>query len=907
MGLLSRGRSLWRVLRRRTDFEWEMEEEFRFHVERRAEDLEATGLTPLEALRRARLEFGSKERHKASGREARGLRPFEELRIEARYAARSLGRSPGFTVAAVLLLALGVGVNSAAFSVLSANLLRPLPFPDAGSLVVVHQVRTSPGSDPVPLRWSYPQFEALRSELSTLGGLAAYYADDVNLAGGAGGPARVRAEMVSASYLSLLGVRPAPGRGFAPPEDSVPGAHPVVILGHDLWLGHFGADPGIVGAGIELNEVMLTVIGVAPPGFRGLTGEADLWFPQAMAPEVSFPDQLTSSQLFHSVVGRLAPGVTVEEARAEMATVGAAAAAGVRGTVEPAGGEVWSASLLPLDEARRDATALRAQLVLAGAAALVLLMALVNLSGLLLARATARAREAAVRAALGAGRFRLLRHGAVEGGLLGVAGGAIGLLLALWSTRALVALAPEHLGGAPPRFAMLASFAEPSMDWRVAGFAVTLSLAAGALAGVIPALRAAPGDLGRALRAGARGSSLGVGSLRRPTVLSATAIAQVALALVLLMGAGLLLQGFQRLRSLDPGFDPSGVVTFRISPAYPEFQGSAAAPLLERVLEQIEAVPGVRSASVSLCTPYTRCSSTPLYMDGRTGAGQPPIVGRHYVGPDHFRVLGIPLLHGRALTPDDRAGRPRVAVINETAARRFWPGANPIGERVRFGGGGGFASPDSLTEIVGVVGDVRYGFPGEPHWPDFYTSYLQFTWPYTAVLVRAAGDPTALVPALRAAVLEVNPNLPIYDVRTMHERAAEAVAGERAAVLALTTFAALGLLLAGLGVYGIMAYTVAQRRREIGIRLALGATPAAVRRFILTQGATLTVAGLAIGAAASLGLARVLTALMADVGATGPWVAPAVVGLLLVIALFACYLPARSATRLDPVETLAVD
>jgi putative ABC transport system permease protein len=471
----------------------------------------------------------------------------------------------------------------------------------------------------------------------------------------------------------------------------------------------------------------------------------------------------------------------------------------------------------------------------------------------------------------------------------------------------LLALSPEGVGGGRPRFATVASFAEPSVDWRVIGFAAALSLAAGVLAGLIPALRGARTDLGPTLRTGARGSSVGLGSLRRPTVLSAAAVAQVALALVLLVGAGLMLQGFQRLRSVDPGFDPSGVVTFRISPPYGEYQGEAAAPLLQRVLERVEAVPGVESATVSLCTPFSRCSETPLYLAGRPAADPAPIVGRLYVGPDHFRTLRIPLVRGRALTADDRAGQPRVAVVNETAARRFWPDEDPIGQRVWFGGGGGFASPDSLTEIVGVVGDVLHASPGDAVRPDFYTSYLQFTWPYTTVLVRARGDAMTLVPALRRAVREVDANLPIYDVRTMRERAAGSLARERSATTALTLFAGLGLLLAALGVYGIMAYTVAHRRREIGIRLALGAAPPRILRFILGQGAALTTAGLAIGAAASLAMTRALPILIGEIGPVEPRILLAVVAILLLVALLACYLPARSATRVDPLETLAAD
>jgi predicted permease len=912
MSRFARAGSWWRVVSRRSTFESDMEEEFRFHLAKRAEELMAAGLAPAEARRRARVEFGSLERYKTEGREARGLRHLEELRLEIRHTARSLSRTPAFTVAAVLMLALGIGANSAVFSLISASLLRPLPFPEADRLVVLHQVHSPPGAERMFLRWSYPQFEALRSDLRTVSALAAYYADDVNLVGGRAGPERVRAEMVSASYLELLGVRPQLGRGFAPAEDSIPGMHPAAVLGHELWTRQFGADPGIVGDRITLNAVLLTVVGVAPEGFRGLTGEADLWFPQAMAPAVSYPEQLTSPQLFHSVIGRLAPGVSVDRARVDVATVGARAAeAASAATSEAASGEReasrWEASLLPLDEARRDAGVLRAHLVLAGAAAFVLLMALVNTLGLMLARSAARERESAVRAALGAGRFRLVRHGAVEGGLLGLLGGMLGVVLALVGIPGLVALAPDALGGRGPGFVQMASFAAPSMDWRVIGFAAVLSVLAGVVAGLLPALRAVRDDPGRALRTGARGSSVGVGSLRRPTVLSAAAVAQIALALVLLTGAGLMLQAFQQLRSVDPGFDPEAVITFRVTPPFGEYQGDAAAPLLERVLERIEAVPGVQSATVSLCTPFTRCSWTPLYLAGRPPADPPPEVGRHYVGPDHFRTLGIPVIRGRTLTPDDRAGRPRVAIINEAAAQRYWPGEDPIGQRVWFGGGGGFASPDSLTEVVGVVADVLYGSPGEAVRPDFYTSYLQFTWPYTTFLVRVAGDPVALVPALRQAVQEAEPNLPIHGVKTMREIADRALAGERSATAAVTVFAALGLLLAAVGIYGIMAYTVVQRRRDIGIRLALGSSPSEIRRFVLLQGVSLALAGLLIGAVASLMMTRALPSLIAGIGTVDPQISALVVGILLGVVLLACYLPARSATRVDPVESLAAD
>lgn len=904
MRLVKRIRSLVASLRRDDRLSAEMEEEFALHQELRTADLVGRGLSPEEAHRRARLEFGSPARYREEGRESRGLRHIDELRSDIRYAARSLGRSPGFAAAAILTLALGVAANAAIFSLISATLFRPLPFTDADRLVVLYQTRSG---DARPSRWSYPEFAAVREAVHSVRQLAAYYADDLNLTASATAPTRVRAEMVSASYHELLNVQPVLGRAFVPAEDGAPGARPAIMLGHALWVRAFAADPAVLGRTVSLNGVPLTVVGVAPPEFNGLSGAAEVWIPQAMAPAVYYAEQLTSPQHFHSVVGRLAPGVTLEDARAELAAAGVRAANAARLASGSEDVGPWSVTLLPLEDARRDPRSTTAQLVLAGAAFIVMLIAIVNLTGLLLARSTSRSRELAVRSALGAGRTRLLRHCLVEGAVVGASGGAVGMLLAAWSVHTLVALAPERLGGARPHFADLTSFASPAVDWRVAGFAAVIAIVAGIAAGFVPALRMSAIADPATLRQGGRGSSVSVGSMRRPTVLSVAAIAQIASALVLLVAAGMLMDGFHRLRTTDPGFTPDGVLTFRINPPESRYGGAAAAPLLERLLESVQAVPGVRHATVSLCPPYSACSSTMLYSTDRPSDDDALLVGRHYVGPQHFDVLGIPLLRGRVLNGDDRAGRPRVAVINETAARTLWPGEDPIGKRVWFGSGGGFASPDSLTEIVGIAGDVLYAAPGEPIRADFYTSYMQFTWPHTTIMVRTTGDAMALVPSLRRAVAAVDADLPIHDVRTMHQRSAEALAGERFATTAILLFAALGLLLAVLGIYGIMAYSVVQRRREIGIRMALGAPPGAMLRHILAQGGALAVAGLTMGTVAALILTRALPALLPEVGTSDPRVFAVVVPLLLAVALCACYMPARAAMRIDPVETITGD
>lgn len=899
----SRLRSLWRSARQGRRLDDDMAAEFRLHIDLRTEDLIRSGVEPREAARRARLEFGAPERYVEEGRAARGLRGLDELRTDLRYAARGLIRSPGYAVVAVLLLGLGVGANAAVFSLLSSQLLRPLPFPDADRLAVIHQTYAGAPGEWVALPWSYPEYEAVRASASGVQQMAAYTSASVNVSVGSE-PFRTSLEIVSASYLGTLGLHPFRGRDFLADED-VPGAAAVAMVSHDFWLQHLGGETDAGPRDIVINGLRFALIGVTPAGFRGLTGQAELWVLHPSAPAVYLNGYLTSDQRFISVIGRLRPDQSLENIRAELGTAGlratAAARAGMPGSEWS--GE-WGVGAIALAEARRDPASLRAQLVLAGAVFFVLLMALVNLFALLLARSSVRARETAVRGALGAGRWRIVRHAAVEGALLGVLGGAAGIALAGWSVRGLVAMSPVRDAWTAGSPAQLGSLAAPAVDWRVVAFAALLSLCAGVAACVLPVVRATRGDFVRDLRVGARGSSISVGSLRRPTVLSMATVVQVACALVLLTGAGALLQEFRRLTAHDTGFEADGVVTFRISPPDRLYGGDAAAPLLERVLSHIEAVPGVQSATVSLCPPFAQCSRASLFMEGRNGVAA--TVGRHYVGPDHFRTLGIPLLRGRAITDADRLDRPLVAVVNETAARQIWPDEDPIGQRVWFASGVG--SPDTSVEIVGVVGDVLYGRPGEEVRPDFYTPYLQFTWANTTVMVKTArGDPLQLVPALRHAVLEADPNLPIHDVQRLTSRIGDVLAAERFATLTLGVFAGLGLLLAVVGVYGIMAFAVAQRRREVGIRMALGSTPRDVQRLLVRQGAQLLAAGLLMGAVAVYWLERALPALIADVDGASHGVVLGVAALLAAAGLVACWLPARHAMAVDPATTLSAD
>ncbi|MBA2390088.1 MAG: ABC transporter permease, partial [Geodermatophilaceae bacterium] len=484
-----------RQLFRRAAAEERMAEEIRFHVEMETDKMVREGMTPGEARRRAMLAFGGVERHKEELRQGWRAPLLEDLWRDVRFAARSLRKSPGFTAAAMLTLGLGVGANTAVFGLVSATLFRALPFPQSDRLVTLYQNDEGSGQERHRIPWSYSEFTALRSSLSSLSHLAAYYAADANLSGAGDEPVRIGIEMVSASYLPALGVQPTLGRAFLPQEDSVPGAYPVVLVSHSLWERDFGADPQVLGRRILLNGVALSVMGIMPKGFRGLSGEGEVWIPHAMAPEVYFPGHLTTTEQFLNVVGRLRPGVSLEQARAEVASVGSSAAAAARQRTGAEEEGRFSMALLPLEEARRDPATVRAQLVLAGAVFFVLLIGAANLSGLLLARSVGRSREMAVRTALGAGRRHLLRQAVVESGIIGLLGGALGVLLAFWSIRVLSALAPERLGGARSRFARLDPFSTPSVDWRVIAFAGVLALATGVIAGLVPALRATRGDL----------------------------------------------------------------------------------------------------------------------------------------------------------------------------------------------------------------------------------------------------------------------------------------------------------------------------------------------------------------------------------------------------------------------------
>lgn len=817
---------------------------------------------------------------------------------DVRYALRTLRRSPGFTVTAVVILALGIGATTSMFSLLHATLFRSLPFPESDRLAAVYLTSQRPGEEVEQGRWSYPEFQALRNTTSAFESLAAFGAVGFNLTGGSQ-PGRAQGEVVSAGYFQALGAEPVLGRTFTPEEGKAPGEHPVAVISHAQWQERFGGDPEVLGREIRVNGVSLRVIGVMPRGFQGLTGPGDVWITHGMATRVTYPGQLTSHQHFLNVVGRLHEGTGLDAARAELESM-ASVLDGSWGGEHDAEAR-YAADVESLAAARVDPDVRRARLILFGAVLLLLLIAGADLAGLLLGRGLGRRRELAIRRALGSSRRRLVRQALTESTVLALLGGGVGVLLTLWVTELAAALMPATYTGSG--YGRLAQFASISVDGQVLAFALGVSLLVGLAFGLGPALRATrPGaDLSlrdRQARDGSAGSE--------SWAFSAVVVTEFALALTLLVGAGLLLETLANMKARDGSFDARGVVTFQISPhQYAPEEGPA---LLERILERISTLPGVEHASVSPCAPFMSCATRMVRPSPEVAPDADwTRARRHYVGPEHFRTLGIDLLQGRGIRPSDGAGNPNVAVVNRHFAETFWPGLDPVGRELVFQGAEmNFIGTDSTATVVGVVQDVPFGGPDEPVGLDVYTSFRQFSWPFSYFLVRAerASSAAALVPDLRRAVRQVDPELPIFDVATVEERVDRALATPRFNGWLLGAFAALALVLAGVGIYGVMSQWVARRTREMGIRQAVGAHGKDVLGMVLARGLGLALSGVAVGAVGSFFAARALASQLYGVSPVDPGVFAAAAGFLTLVALLAVYLPARRATRVDPAAVL---
>ena len=816
---------------------------------------------------------------------------------DLRYAVRTLLRMRGVAIVAILTLALGIGATTTMFSVVYALLLRPPPFADPDRLVVLFNTSVTPRDGLQRLRWSMPNITELGRAATSFDSIGSFTGPLFTISG-RGDPEHVDGETVSRGYFQALHVVPIAGRVFTDDESSPAGTQPVAVISTRLWKRKFASDRAALDGTMIVNDVPMTVIGILPEGFAGLSGKAELWVPPPMAARLYYSEYLTTPQNFISVVARLKDGVSLRQANAELAAIGSRFIG--NGT---APGTVWSATAVPLREARVDPILRQSAFVLLSAAACVLVISCVNVASLLLARARVRRREIAVRLAIGSGQRRLVQQLLTEGLVIAAVAGACGTVLAWWGVDAFARTAPEVIASGRNNYAAVGTLGKPTIDPYVLMFALAVALGTTVLFALVPALAASRPELTTALKDDDRGG----GSSSR--TLSILVSSEVALACLLLTGSGLLIESFARIQSRRTGFVSDDVLTFWVRPPGSRYPVASGPATVDRLLARVQGVPGVESAAVNRCTPFSGCSRSIVFLPGRPiDRANAPGVGRHYISADYFRTLGIPVLAGRALTTADRAGSPPVAVVNESGARRFWPGENPIGKRVWFGTTTGpFSDPAHAVEIVGVVGDVKYEGVDQPDRPDradFYTSYLQFSYPDTMVIVKGRGAATALLPAMRAAVASVDPSLPIYDAMTLDERISAAVARPRFNAALLTAFAGAALLLAAIGVYGVLSYSVSSRMHELGVRLALGANAARLIRLVLGEGIRLAVVGAAVGLVAALAVVRLLRGLVDGIAEPDGRIFLAAGATMLIVAIAAALVPARRASTVDPIVVL---
>jgi len=818
---------------------------------------------------------------------------------DVRHACRNLLKSPGFATVTILTLALGVGANTAIFSVVNAIILRPLAYPQPERLVYISSQFPRQGFDQFWI--SPPEFLEFQERARAFSSVGAFVAQQANLTA-PDRPRRVVSIAASSELFKVLGVPPFLGRTFEPGETR-PNAAPTAVLSYEIWQSSFGGNPSVIDSQVEINGIPRTIVGVMPPRFDVADQRAEVWLPLAIDPA----NRTSRASHFLFLIGRLADGATLASARAELDTVLAAwptsvgsapAAAGGPHTPDPKNHRLRFDPL----QAQIVGSARTAVLVLQGAVVFVLLIACANLANLLLARAESRHKEFAVRAALGAGRAQLLRQFMVEGCLLSLAGAALGLGVAVFGIRALLAAYPDSL----PRSADVA------LDLRVLGFTLVVGILTGAVFGFAPLLHLAPDATSAALKEGGQRTTAGGGRHRVRRVLVA---GEVALAVALVIGAGLLLRTVLNLSNVDAGFNRSRLVTFALSlPRAKYTKQEQINGFYQRLIEQLSALPGVQSvAAMDGLPPMRRVNANDTDIEGYKAPPDGPFSNVDYyqnVSGRYVEAMGIPVVEGRAFQPGDADG-PLVVLINQTMARTFYKEQSPIGRRVRPLGPPSAQIP--WFTIVGVLKDVKQGGVDKKTGTELYfnvdqTYRVPNALPNTMnVVLRTGIDPTALSPGIRRAVEMQDPTLPIVKLQSMEDVFADAIGRPRLLAQLLGIFAGLALLLAAIGSYGVLAYMVTERRREIGIRMALGADRASVLKMVLMQGLSLAAAGIVVGLAASFAMNRVLTSLLFGVKPTDPVTMGAVVGLITLVALAACYLPARSATRVDPMIVLRED
>jgi predicted permease len=886
--LLIRARALFR----RDAVETELDDELKFHYEKQVEKYVQSGLPPEEAKRRARLEFGGADHIKEVCRDARGVNLLETLWQDVRYGFRMLWKSPGFTAVAVLTLALGIGANTALFSVVNGVLLNPLPYPHSEQLVTLHESKPNFNTGSI----SYPNFLDWQKENHTLSSMAVSRSYSFSLTN-LGEAEQIPGQFVTADFFSILGVNPVTGRSFVRDDDQI-GAAPVAMISEGFWKRKLSGEPDVVGKSLALDGREFTIVGVIPSDFDlkiDSFGMSDVY-----APVVQWNNNLLFDRGaglgFHGI-GRLKQDTSLGQARTDFAGVTKNLAAAY-----PEVNKGIGAALIPFKQ-RMLGDVKPILLVLFCAVAFVLLIACANIANLLLARASGRAREFAVRAALGAGKARLIRQLLTESVLLGILGGAFGLLLAGWGTHAALKALPEAL----PRAG------EVGIDLRVLLFTLSIALLAGILFGLAPAVKISRTNVQNNLKEGGRGAS---GA--RKGAHGVLVVVEMALALVLLTGAGLTLRSLVQLWNVDPGFNPQNVMFFGFSLSPETLMTSPAAIRagFRSADAAIAATPGVEAVSMSWgAFPMSGDDEWLFWLDGKpkpTTRSEMNWAIEYVVDPDYLKIMGTPLRSGRFFTAQDDENAPKVVVVDEVLAKKYFGNENPIGKRLFLEIGG---HEDMTAEIVGVVGHVKqWGLDTddtEPLRAQLYFPFMQLPDPLMALapmgmgaVVRSRGPVPGLFDSIRHSAQQVNSQQVVAGVQTMDEIISSSIASRRFSMILLGSFALLALLLSSLGIYGVVSYLVGQQTREIGIRIALGAQRSDVMRLVLRDGAKMALLGVGVGLAAALGLTRLMTSVLYGVSATDPVTFAAVAVVLTGVALAACYIPARRAMRVDPMVAL---
>ena len=814
---------------------------------------------------------------------------------ELRFALRQLRKSPGFTIVAILTLAIGIGANTAIFSVVNAVLLKPLPFPQPEQLVAIgsrdiRETTPGPGLDSI----SFPDFFDFSSQSTSFAHLAAYRGRTIALATGAEAQS-LRGQRVTPDFFNVLGIAPHLGRTFEP-DEAAPGGGAggyTAVLSYEFWKRHFKADPAALGSVINLDGRAYTIVGVMPPGFQFPIQTEPFDIYTTFAPEAESVDggkPNTEQRGNHSLqaVGRVKPGVSVEQAQAELSTIAAALS-----QQYPETNTNWGVRVLPLRE-NMVGDVSGALYILFGAVGCVLLIASANMANLLLARATVRGKEIALRSALGASRGRIMRQLLLESVVLSAIGGFFGLLVAAWGTDVLVSLVPQNI----PRIADI------RLDGAVLGFTLLVSLATGVLFGLAPAFQASRLDLRSSLNEGGRGT--GVGSARH-RLRNGLVVAEVALALLLLTGAGLLLQSFARLSRVDPGIRTDRLFTASVTlpaPAYPRAEN--VGQFFDTLLPRLNSLPGVQSASTIFPLPLSGSNVTTSFEieERPTPEGQHPDSPARVANLGYFETMGIPLIRGRLFNESDQRTSMPVAIVNQKFAEKFFPGQDVLGKRIKPSWSVDTEEPQ-MREIIGIVGNVKYASLQREETPEMYLSAKQLPIGVAALVVRTAtSDPATITSAVRAELARTDTNVPLTQIRIFEDYVAQSLARPRFNALLLSIFAGVALLLTAIGIYGVMAYSVAQRRHEIGVRIALGAQKLDVLRLVVGGGMKLTGLGVAIGLAAAFALTRLLETLLFGVKPFDAFTIASVAVLLGLIALLACWVPARRAAAVNPIVAL---